>query len=87
MCLHRNLAAALFVATVLTSCFFSDRTCAADASATVVKGNVRFQTLSPSLLRMEYSPKTNFVHDASISVVGRSDFPGVAPKPRKRTAG
>ena len=80
MCLRRKLAAAIFVATLLTSCFSPDKTFAADNSASVVNGNVRFQVLSPSLVRMEYSPKSNFVDEASVAVVGRSDFSGVAPK-------
>ena len=80
MCFRRKLAAALFVATLLTSCFFFDKTFAADASASVVRGNVRFQVLSPSLVRMEYSPTAKFVDDASVAVVGRWRFAGVAPK-------
>jgi alpha-glucosidase (family GH31 glycosyl hydrolase) len=80
MCLRRKLAAVLLVATLLTSYFLPDRTFAADASASVVRGNVRFQALSPSLVRMEYSPKSTFVDEASVAVVGRSDFSGVAPR-------
>ena len=80
MCLCRKLAAAVFAATLLTSCSSADKTFAADASASVVHGNVRFQVLSPSLVRMEYSPKSSFVDEASVAVVGRSNFAGVAPK-------
>ena len=58
----------------------ADKTFAADAAASVVRGNVRFQVLSPSLVRMEYSPKSSFVDEASVAVVGRSDFSGVAAK-------
>ena len=80
MCLRRKIAATLFVGTLLISCFSPDKTSAADAVASVVRGNVRFQVLSPSLVRMEYSPKSSFVDEASVAVVGRSDFSGVAPK-------
>ena len=75
----RKLAAAIFVASLLTSCFAADKTFAVDASASIVNGNVRFQVLSPSLVRMEYSPKSNFVDEASVAVVGRSHFSGTAP--------
>ena len=83
MCHLRNLAAALVVAALLASCF-SDETFAADASASVVRGNVRFQVLSPGLVRMEYSPKSQFVDEASVAVVGRASFSGVAPKIAER---
>jgi alpha-glucosidase (family GH31 glycosyl hydrolase) len=51
---------------------------AADTLPSVVNGNVRFQALASNLLRMEYSPKTNFVDDASVAVIGRTNWPGVA---------
>lgn len=47
----------------------------ASTARSVVKGNVRFQALSPSLIRMEYSPTASFVDDASVAVVGRDDWP------------
>lgn len=80
MCFRRKLATALFVAALLTSWFAYDRSFAADDSASVVKDNVRFQVLSPGLVRMEYSPTAKFVDDASAAVVGRASFSGVAPK-------
>ncbi len=77
---HRKFAAALFAAALLILCFSSNKAFAADNSATIIHGNVRFQMLSPSLVRMEYSPTAKFVDDASVAVVGRSSFAGVAPK-------
>src|SRR5450830_1922885 len=80
MCHRSKLAAALLVATLLTSWFSPDKTFAADNSASVVNGNVRFQVLSPGLVRMEYSPKFHFIDEASVAVVGRSNFSGTVPK-------
>ena len=87
MCLCRKPAAALFVATLLTLGLSSNKIFAADNSASVVNGNVRFQVLSPSLVRLEYSPKSNFVEEASVAVVGRRISRGSRRRPRKRTAG
>ena len=42
----------------------------------MVKGNVRFQVLSPTLVRMEYSPSAGFVDAPSVTVVNRDDWPG-----------
>ena len=47
-------------------------------SHSVVSGNVRFQALSPELVRMEYSPKAHFTDEASVAVVGRGSFAGIA---------
>ena len=80
MCHCRKIAVAVVAATLLTSHYSVEKTFAANKSATVVSGNVRFQVLSPSLVRMEYSPKSHFVEEASVAVVGRSHFAGVAPK-------
>jgi alpha-glucosidase (family GH31 glycosyl hydrolase) len=80
MCLFRKIAVAIFVAALLTSFCSPDSTFAADNSAAVVRGNVRIQVLSPSLVRMEFSPNSSFVEEASVAVVGRSGFSGVAAK-------
>ena len=42
----------------------------------VIEGNVRFTVLSPSLVRMEYSPTANFIDAPSVSVINR-DWPKV----------
>jgi alpha-glucosidase (family GH31 glycosyl hydrolase) len=47
------------------------------ASPTIIAGNARFEFLTPSLLRMEYSPSGTFV-DAPTAVVQKRDWPGVA---------
>ena len=53
---------------------------AAGGEMPVVRGNVRFQVLSPSLVRMEYSPTSRFVDEPSTAVVGRDNWPGAAPR-------
>lgn len=53
---------------------------AADAPASTVRGKTRFQVLAPNLIRMEYSPKSRFVDEASVAVVGRDDWKVVAPQ-------
>jgi len=51
--------------------------CAAQESrSVVVAGNARFEFLTPSLVRMEYSPSATFV-DAPTAVVQKRDWPGV----------
>lgn len=41
----------------------------------VVSGNARFQVLSPSLMRMEYSPTAKFVDESTVAVIGRDGWP------------
>ena len=57
---------------------------AAGGASSIVRGNVRFQVLSPNLVRMEYSPTSHFVDDASMAVVGRDNWPGVAAQVEER---
>ena len=57
---------------------------AADGTMSIVRGNVRFQVLSPNLVRMEYSPTARFVDEASTAVVGRDNWPGVAAQVEER---
>ena len=45
---------------------------AAKASPVVVRGNARFQILSPSVVRMEYVPAGHFTDALSVAVVNRS---------------
>ena len=46
------------------------------SSPVIVVGNARFEFLTPSLVRMEYSPSARFV-DAPTAVVQRRDWPAV----------
>ena len=73
---RRTLAAALVAVVTLTVSLPSDSSAFAADNASLVHGIVRFQMLSPSLVRMEYSPKASFVDAASVAVVGRSSFAG-----------
>ena len=57
---------------------------AAGGAMSIVRGNVRFQALSPSLVRMEYSPTSRFVDEPSTAVVGRDNWAGVAPQVEER---
>ena len=41
-------------------------------SAAVVRGNVRFQILSPTVMRMEYVPAGHFIDAPSVSLVNRN---------------
>ncbi|MFC7531750.1 TIM-barrel domain-containing protein [Actinoplanes sp. GCM10030250] len=41
---------------------------------TVVSGNARFQVLSPTLIRTEYSPGGRFTDKDTFNVIGRDDF-------------
>ena len=45
-------------------------------SPVIVVGNARFEFLTPSLVRMEYSPSAKFV-DAPTAVVQKRDWPAV----------
>ena len=47
-----------------------------ESSPTLVVGNARFEFLTPSLVRMEYSPSGAFV-DAPTAVVQKRDWPKV----------
>jgi alpha-glucosidase (family GH31 glycosyl hydrolase) len=48
-----------------------------DGGSTVVAGDARFEFLTPSLVRMEYSPSGQFV-DAPTAVVQKREWPAVA---------
>jgi len=63
---------------VLALGLVSGMSCAAPhgRDRSVVDGSVRFQVLSPMLVRMEYSPGAKFVDEASVSVINRDDWPG-----------
>ncbi len=52
---------------------FQSGSASADVSRTVVSGNARFEALTPSLIRMEYSPSARFVDEATVAVVKRDD--------------
>ncbi|HUA22833.1 MAG TPA: TIM-barrel domain-containing protein [Steroidobacteraceae bacterium] len=49
----------------------------ARATTAITAGNARFEFLTPSLVRMEYSPQGKFV-DAPTAVVQKRDWPAVA---------
>ena len=49
----------------------------AHATTAITAGNARFEFLTPSLVRMEYSPQARFV-DAPTAVVQKRDWPAVA---------
>jgi hypothetical protein len=49
----------------------------AHATTVITAGNARFEFLTPSLVRMEYSPQGRFV-DAPTAVVQKRDWPAVA---------
>jgi len=57
---------------------------AASGTTTIVAGNVRFEFLTPSLVRMEYSPSGNFV-DAPTAVVQKRDWPAVPIEQREQS--
>jgi hypothetical protein len=50
----------------------------AEAPAPVTRGHARFSVLSPTLVRLEYSPATKFVDELSISVIDRDHWPAAA---------
>ena len=54
----------------------------ADATTAITAGNARFEFLTPSLVRMEYSPQGRFV-DAPTAVVQKRDWPAVAVESRR----
>jgi alpha-glucosidase (family GH31 glycosyl hydrolase) len=49
----------------------------AHATTAITAGDARFEFLTPSLVRMEYSPKARFI-DAATAVVQKRDWPAVA---------
>jgi hypothetical protein len=57
---------------------------AADDVKTVVRDHVRFQVLSGRVLRMEYSPTSHFVDEASVAVVGRNGWSDASLKIEER---
>jgi len=59
--------------------------CAAQAAAAtaVTAGNARFEFLTPSLLRLEYSPSGTFA-DAPSAVVQKRDWPAVSVESREQ---
>jgi alpha-glucosidase (family GH31 glycosyl hydrolase) len=56
---------------------------AASGATTITVGNARFEFLTPSLLRMEYSPSGAFI-DAPTAVVQRRDWPAVPVQQREQ---
>ncbi|HEV7136004.1 MAG TPA: hypothetical protein VGN43_05180, partial [Steroidobacteraceae bacterium] len=48
----------------------------AQATTAITGGNARFEFLTPSLVRMEYSPSGKFI-DAPTAVVQKRDWPAV----------
>src|SRR6185437_4089367 len=66
--------------------FVIARACAADPSVPVTTqvtaGHARFEFLTPSLVRMEYSPTGHFV-DAPTAAIERRAWPHVAVKSNK----
>jgi len=65
-CLLIGLAPALLVCCAKT-----------ESSSTIVVGNARFEFLTPSLVRMEYSSSGSFV-DAPTAVVQKREWPKVS---------
>ena len=50
-------------------------TATAGARSTLVSGKARFQVLTPTLVRMEYSPSGAFIDTASVAVINRDIWP------------
>ena len=67
----------LVLASALLSC-----SGAQDRGPTLVAGNARFEFLTPSLVRLEYSPTGSFI-DAPTAVVEKRDWPHVAVHTRE----
>ena len=80
---HEKLAGMIFIA-VTALCAIPNRMIAAVDSHSVVKGSVRFQVLSAGLVRMEYSPTSSFVDEATVAVVEREEWAKVAPRTEER---
>ncbi|AEV85609.1 alpha-xylosidase [Actinoplanes sp. SE50] len=59
---------------------------AAAAPTTITVGNARFQVLSPTLIRTEYSADGRFTDAATFTVVGRGAFPRAATVVRRSLA-
>ena len=57
---------------------------ASAAMPSVVRGTVRLQALSPTLLRMEYSPKAAFVDEPSVAAIGRASWTGTELKVQEK---
>jgi hypothetical protein len=65
--------AALLITTSLTLAVTAPAE-AAKRSAAVVAGNARFQVLSPTLIRTEYSPTGHFLDAGTFNAIGRGSF-------------
>ena len=61
---------------MMFACVLCAPATAAAATTTLVAGHARFEFLTPSLVRMEYSPSGSFV-DAPTAVVQKRDWPAV----------
>ncbi|HEY1873840.1 MAG TPA: hypothetical protein VGG67_05490, partial [Steroidobacteraceae bacterium] len=79
---HRRVAvAALALFLVLAPA--ASWAAAASGATTLTVGNARFEFLTPSLLRMEYSPSGIFI-DAPTAVVQKRDWPAVPVEQREQ---
>lgn len=47
----------------------------ANNGSTITAANVRFQVLTPTLMRMEYSPTAQFVDEPSVAAINRDNWP------------
>jgi glycosyl hydrolase family 31/carbohydrate binding protein with CBM6 domain len=75
--IRRSLAAAAALVLLSGAAVLATSTAAAATAArpgTVISGNARFQVLSPTLIRTEYSPGGRFTNAATVNVVGRDGF-------------
>lgn len=60
---------AVSAASAISPALFADR--AAGGVKSIVRGDVRFEVLTPTLIRMEYSPLAQFVDAPSVAVIKR----------------
>ncbi|MFG1610787.1 TIM-barrel domain-containing protein [Actinoplanes sp. NPDC049265] len=74
---RRRVAAAAVLVLVASGSVLATSTAAVASAArpgTVISGDARFQVLSPTLIRTEYSPGGRFTNGDTFNVIGRDDF-------------
>src|SRR5690242_4386332 len=71
---RRRVAAAAVLALAASGVTLAASPASAHGRQTVIAGNARFQVLSPTLIRTEYSPSGRFSDAGTFNVIGRDDF-------------
>ena len=70
----------IYLFALIAVVFGGSYACAAQVQRAITSGNARFQVLTPTLVRMEYSPTAKFEDAPSVVVINRSNWPEAVVK-------